>query len=81
LTAFELLSQADGQKRLYTGDQARTSAMSAKHHRDHKSKDLEIVARNYEPVESQEAHSALDWILQDLKRFPGKGWNLIRVGL
>jgi hypothetical protein len=24
---------------------------------------------------------ALDFVLQDLKRFPGKGWDLIRVGL
>lgn len=28
-----------------------------------------------------EAHSALDWILQDLERFPGRGWNLIKAGL
>jgi hypothetical protein len=28
-----------------------------------------------------EAHGALDWVLQELKRFPGRGWELIRVGL
>lgn len=28
-----------------------------------------------------EAHSALDWMLQGLKRFPGRGWELIRAGL
>ena len=28
-----------------------------------------------------EAHHALDWLLQDLKRFPGRGWKLIRTGL
>ena len=28
-----------------------------------------------------EAHSALDWLLQDLKRFPGRGWELIKAGL
>ncbi|MGB8473939.1 MAG: hypothetical protein WCE61_07645 [Candidatus Acidiferrum sp.] len=28
-----------------------------------------------------EAHGALDWLLQDLKRFPGRGWELIRAGL
>lgn len=27
------------------------------------------------------AHSALDFVLQDLRRFPGKGWSLIRAGL
>jgi hypothetical protein len=27
------------------------------------------------------AHSALDWILQDLKRFPGHRWQFIRIGL
>lgn len=26
-------------------------------------------------------HSHLDFVLQDLRRFPGKGWSLIRVGL
>lgn len=26
-------------------------------------------------------HSALDFVLQDLRRFPGKGWPLIRAGL
>lgn len=26
-------------------------------------------------------HSALDYVLQELRRFPGKGWSLIRVGL
>lgn len=26
-------------------------------------------------------HQALDWILQDLRRFPGKGWSLIRAGM
>lgn len=26
-------------------------------------------------------HSALDFVLQDLKRFPGQGWTLIRTGL
>jgi len=31
--------------------------------------------------EKYDAHRALDWILQDLKRFPQKGWNLLRVGL
>jgi hypothetical protein len=28
-----------------------------------------------------QAHGALDFVLQDLRRFPGKGWRLIRVGL
>jgi hypothetical protein len=28
-----------------------------------------------------QAHSALDFVLQDLCRFPGKGWALIRTGL
>lgn len=28
-----------------------------------------------------QAHRALDWILQDLKRFPERGWNLLRAGL
>lgn len=28
-----------------------------------------------------EAHGALDWLLQDLKRFPGRGWELISAGL
>ena len=28
-----------------------------------------------------EAHGALDWLLQDLKRFPGRGWQLIKTGL
>lgn len=28
-----------------------------------------------------EAHGALDWLLQDLERFPGRGWELIRAGL
>jgi len=27
------------------------------------------------------AHSALGFILQDLGRFPGRGWNLVRAGL
>jgi hypothetical protein len=27
------------------------------------------------------AHQALDWILQDLRRFPGKGWRLLKAGL
>jgi len=26
-------------------------------------------------------HSALDFVLQDLRRFPGRGWRLIRAGL
>lgn len=26
-------------------------------------------------------HSALGFVLQDLRRFPGKGWPLIRAGL
>jgi hypothetical protein len=26
-------------------------------------------------------HQALDWVLQDLRRFPGNGWRLIRAGL
>ena len=26
-------------------------------------------------------HSALDFVLQDLQRFPGKGWRLIKTGL
>jgi hypothetical protein len=26
-------------------------------------------------------HHALDCVLQDLRRFPGKGWPLIRAGL
>jgi hypothetical protein len=28
-----------------------------------------------------QAHNALDFVLQDLRRFPGKGWPLIRTGL
>ena len=28
-----------------------------------------------------ELHRALGWLLQELKRLPGHGWNLIRVGL
>jgi hypothetical protein len=28
-----------------------------------------------------QAHQALDWVLQDLRRFPGKGWKLIKAGL
>lgn len=28
-----------------------------------------------------EHHSALDFVLQDLRRFPGRGWPLIRAGL
>ena len=28
-----------------------------------------------------QAHSALDFVLQDIRRFPGKGWPLIRTGL
>lgn len=31
--------------------------------------------------EKYAAHSALDWILQDLKRFPGHGWSFILIGL
>ena len=31
--------------------------------------------------EKYAAHHALDWILQDLKRFPGHGWELIKIGL
>lgn len=27
------------------------------------------------------AHRALDWVLQDMKRFPKKGWPLIKAGL
>lgn len=27
------------------------------------------------------AHRALDWVLQDLKRFPKKGWVLLKAGL
>jgi hypothetical protein len=27
------------------------------------------------------AHGALDWILQDLRRFPGRGWRMIKAGL
>jgi hypothetical protein len=30
---------------------------------------------NYQP------HQALDWILQDLRRFPGHGWRMIKAGL
>jgi hypothetical protein len=26
-------------------------------------------------------HQALDWVLQDLRRFPGRGWRLIKAGL
>jgi hypothetical protein len=26
-------------------------------------------------------HRALDWVLQDLRRFPGRGWALLRSGL
>lgn len=33
------------------------------------------------PHENQAAHSALDFLLQDVVRFPGRGWPLIRVGL
>jgi hypothetical protein len=28
-----------------------------------------------------EAHGTLDWLLQDLKRFPGRGWKLVKAGL
>jgi hypothetical protein len=28
-----------------------------------------------------QAHGALDFVLQDLRRFPGKGWPLVRAGL
>jgi hypothetical protein len=28
-----------------------------------------------------EPHRALDWVLQGLARFPGRGWDLVRVGL
>jgi hypothetical protein len=31
--------------------------------------------------EKYAAHSALDWILQGLKRFPGRGWGFIETGL
>lgn len=31
--------------------------------------------------EKYAAHHALDWILQDLKRFPGHGWEFINIGL
>jgi hypothetical protein len=31
--------------------------------------------------EKYAAHSALDWILQDLKRFPKRGWKFLEVGL
>jgi len=27
------------------------------------------------------AHQALDWVLQDLRRFPAKGWRLLKAGL
>jgi hypothetical protein len=26
-------------------------------------------------------HQALDWVLQDLRRFPGHGWRMIKAGL
>ena len=32
-------------------------------------------------AEKYAAHHALDWILQDLKRFPGHGWEFIKIGL
>ena len=47
--------------------------------------DLELVGSG--PTDSMglghgyEDDSAADFIVQDLKRFPGKGWDLIRVGL
>ena len=28
-----------------------------------------------------QAHQALDWVLQDLRRFPSRGWRLIQAGL
>jgi hypothetical protein len=31
--------------------------------------------------EAFQAHQKLDWVLQDLRRFPGKGWRLIKAGL
>jgi hypothetical protein len=31
--------------------------------------------------EKYAAHQALEWVLQELKRFPGRGWRLIEVGL
>jgi hypothetical protein len=31
--------------------------------------------------ERYEAHRALDWILQDLKRFPELGWSFLRAGM
>jgi hypothetical protein len=33
------------------------------------------VGPNFQP------HQALDWVLQDLRRFPGHGWRLIKAGL
>jgi hypothetical protein len=33
------------------------------------------VGPNFQP------HQALDWVLQDLRRFPGRGWRLIKAGL
>ena len=31
--------------------------------------------------EKYEAHRALDWVLQDLKRFPEHGWRFLKAGL
>jgi len=28
-----------------------------------------------------QAHQALDWVLQGLRRFPGRGWRIIKAGL
>jgi hypothetical protein len=33
------------------------------------------LGANFQP------HRALDWVLQDLRRFPGQGWKMIRAGL
>jgi hypothetical protein len=33
------------------------------------------LGQNFRP------HQALDWVLQDLRRFPGRGWRLIKAGV
>jgi hypothetical protein len=33
------------------------------------------LGQNFRP------HQALDWVLQDLRRFPGRGWRLIEAGV
>jgi hypothetical protein len=48
------------------------------------SKDWIIKLKKIQATEGRhvyEAHRALDWILQDLKRFPELGWSFLRAGM